>query len=111
MRSTNEIMISVQECKPCSDRELRMCIAALSSRLYFAEHAADGMSEAIKSDSSMLPLLRAGYWRDEAEHRFRSVKMPVDEYLGAGNMPGSPEQIQRLTAGKAFFKEVTGLEL
>jgi len=114
MRSTNEIIIAVDECDPCTEEELRLCIASMKARLYFAEDAADKMAAAIESDKSTANLrskLRAGFWKNEAETRFQSMKMPVDEYLGAGNTPGTPEHAERLRIGKAIFKKATGIEL
>lgn len=111
MRSTNEIRIAVSECEPCTDTELRLCIAAMGGQLHFAINASDRMSEAIESDNKVQRLCRAGFWRDGAERRFQSNKMPVDKYLGPGNIPGSPEQVERLKVGKAIVKKATGMEL
>ena len=55
--------------------------------------------------------VQAILWQDNAESRFKSIKMPVDKYLGPGNIPGSPEQVERLRMGKAIVKKVTGMEL
>ena len=109
MRSTNQIMIAVKECESCTEEELRLCITSLEARLYFAEKAADDMAEAI--DGSRGAKFRAGFWKNEAESRFQSMKMPVDEYLGPGNTPGTPEQAERLRISKAIFKKATGMEL
>lgn len=110
MRTTNQIMIAVQECEPCTEHELRLCIMSLKARLYFAEKAADDMAEAIDGGQANARL-RAGFWKNEAEARFKAMKMPVDEYLGPGNTPGTPEHAERLRIGKALFKKATGLEL
>ncbi len=114
MRSTNDIMIAVRECDPCTDNELRLCITSLQARLYFAEKAADDMVEAIEAavdGKAASAKLRAGFWRNEAEMRFQSIKMPVDEYLGPGNTPGTPEYAERLSLSKAIVKQATGMEL
>lgn len=111
MRSTNQIIIAVQECEPCTEEELRLCIMSLKARLHFAESAADDMADAIdrgehrgidpgKGGAKM----RAGFWRGEAESRFKAMKMPVDEYLGPGNTPGAPEYTEGLRVSKAIFK-------
>jgi hypothetical protein len=109
MRSTNEIIIAVSECYACTDEELRLCIMSLKARLHFAEKAADDMANAI--ESGVNPKLRAGFWKNDAESRFRSMKMPVDKYLGPGNTPGTPEHTRRMNLGKAIFKKATGLDL
>ena len=114
MRSTNQIIIAVQECEPCTEGELRLCIMSLKARLYFAEKAADDMAEAIETGADgkiAVAKLRAGFWRNEAESQFRAMKMPVDEYLGPGNTPGTPEQVERLRVSKAIFEKATGLKL
>lgn len=112
MRSTNEIMIAVSECEPCTDEELRFCISALGAMLHFAKIAADDMAEGIEGDGTSLKhKVCAKLWKQNAEGRFKSIKMPVDQYLGPGNIPGSPEQVERLRIGKALVKKVTGVEL
>lgn len=110
MRSTNSIIIAVQECEPCTEQELRLCIMSLKARLYFAEKAADDMAEAIDNGQAKAKL-RAGFWKNDAESRFKSIKMPVDKYLGLGNTPGTPEYADRLRLSKAILKKVMGLEL
>jgi len=110
MRSTNQIIIAVDECEPCTEEELRFCIASMKARLYFAEKAANDMADAIES-GGVSAKFRAGFWKHEAETRFQSMKMPVDKYLGPGNTPGTPEHAERLRIGKAIFKKATGIEL
>lgn len=112
MRSTNELMVAVSECDACTDEELRCCVSALSAMLHFAKRAADDMSEGIEGGgTSIKHKVSAKLWRQNAEGRFNSIKMPVDTYLGPGNMPGSPEQAERLRIGKAIVKKVTGMTL
>jgi len=114
MRSTNQIIIAVQECLPCTDAELRLCIMSLKARLYFAEDAANNMAEAIGPSGTATiasAKLQAGFWKNEAEARFRAMKMPVDKYLGPGNTPGTPEHAERMQMGKAIFKAATGMDL
>lgn len=110
MRSTNEIVIAVQECQPCSDEELRLCIMSLKARLYFATKAANNLAEAIEMAKPSVKL-KAGFWKRDAETRFRSNKMPVDEYLGSANIPGTQEYNDRLRVAKAICKKATGIEL
>ena len=110
MRSTNEITIAVTECEPCTEQELRLCVAALKARVYFAEKSAGDMAEAIGKGMGPAKLL-AGFWNNESETRFRGMKMPVDEYLGPNNTPGTPEHAKRNELHKAIFKKATGLEL
>lgn len=114
MRSTNDIMIGVQECGACSDKELRLCIMSLAARLYFAEKAADDMAESIEAAADgkiQAAKLRAGFWSNDAESRFQSIKMPIDKYLGPGNTPGTAEYDDRLSLAKAVLKKATGLEV
>ncbi|KKK52537.1 hypothetical protein LCGC14_3103940 [marine sediment metagenome] len=110
MRSTNEIMIAVQECEPCTEEELRLCIAALQAKLYFAKKAANDMAKAI-GDGQTKARFRAAFWKNDADRRFKAMKMPVDEYLGAGNTPGTSEHAERLRFSKAVVKKAIGVEL
>ena len=110
MKSTNEITIAVQECEPLTDEELRLCIMSLKARLYFAEKAANEMADAIEAGSASAKM-RAGFWQRDAETRFQSKKMPVDQYLGPADTPGTPEYAERLRVGKAIFKKATGMDL
>jgi hypothetical protein len=83
---------------------------SLEARLYFAEKAANDMAKAIGNEQRD-GKLRAMFWRDGVESRFRSIKMPVDEYLGRGNTPGTPEHAARLGVIKAVLKKAkNGME-
>ncbi len=112
IRSTNQIMIAVSECEPCTDDELRMCISAIGAMLRFAKRAADDMSEGIESGGAGVKhKVCARHWKNNADGRFKSIKMPVDEYLGPHHTPGSPEQVECLRLGKAIVKQGTGIDL
>jgi hypothetical protein len=107
MRSTNNLIIAVTECKPCTDEELRFCISALTAMLHFAEKAANEMSDGIEGGGTSLKhKVCSKLWHENAEGRFKAIKMPVDKYLGTGNMPGSPEQVERMRFGKALIEKV-----
>ncbi len=103
-------MVAVQESQPCTEQELRLCVMSLHYQLYSAKKAADDMAGAIHEGKPSMKL-RANFWQQDAETRFRSNKMPVDEYLGPGNTPGTPEHQKRLRIGKAILKKATGIEL
>lgn len=110
MRSTNEIIIAVQDCLPCTDEELRLCIMSLKARLHFAEHDMDELSAAVTAGKPFAKM-RAGFWERDREMRFQSMKKPVEEYLGPANTPGTPEYTQRMAGARALFKKATGINL
>lgn len=103
MRSMNQIIIAVKECEPCSDEELRCCIAALETRQCFAEQAADEMADALNGGNELRGTVAASLWKRNAENRFTVMKKPVDEYLGPNHIPGTDEQRENLRLGKAIF--------
>ena len=110
MRSTNEIVIAVKESQAVDETELRYCVLALSAMEHFARHALDELVDAVLAKRKKADWL-AAFSHNEREHKFQSKKMPVDEYLGPGNIPGNPEYEQRMKMSKAIFKKATGLEL
>ena len=110
MRSTNEIVIAVKESQPATDQELRYCILALSAMNHFANNDLDNLIDAVL-EKKPLATVRAEISKRGRERRFQSNKMPVDQYLGLGNIPGNPEYEQRMKMSKALFKKATGIDL
>lgn len=110
MRSLNEIVIAVQNCEPCTDEELRLCVMALYYRDFQSKWAMDELSVlADKGDSKTR--LRALLWLRDADSRFKGGKMPVDEFLGPGNIPWNDEYKRRLRMAEAVFEKATGIKL
>jgi hypothetical protein len=110
MRSLNEIVIAVQDCEPCTDEELRMCVMALHFRNHNATRDMDELCELVKCDDAKAKF-RAAFWTRENESRFRGNKMPVDEFLGPGNIPWNDEYKARMKMAKNVFKKATGIDL
>ena len=110
MRSVLEIIIAVKDQQPATDEELRLCIVALS-----AMQTMDGMQlhELAESviDGTASAKLRARHVMREAEIRFKSMKMPVDKYLGPRNTPGTPENDRSVRIAKNILKKATGIDL
>lgn len=100
MRSTNEILIAVQECGSCTDEELRLCIMSMGTMLYFGHLAADDLAATI-CDPLGNAKVEAATWVNGTKGRFEAWKMPMDEYLGPSGMPGTPEHAERLALSKA----------
>lgn len=110
MRSTNQIVIAVQESQPATDLELRYCVLALSAMEHFARHALDELVDAVLAKEKKADWL-AAFSHNERERRFQSAKMPVDQYLGPNNTPGTPEYEAGMKMSKAIFKKATGIDL
>ena len=110
MRSTNEIIIAVKDCEPCTDKELRLAVVALSGMQIMDRMATRQLAKAIIEGTSSATL-RAKFFLQEDEIRFKSMKMPVDEYLGQSNIPGTPENDYQMRLAKNIFKKATGLDL
>jgi hypothetical protein len=110
MRSTNEIVIAVKESQPATDQELRYCVLALSAMEYFARHNLNDLVDCVLNENQTVRM-RAEFSKNERENRFQSAKMPVDQYLGPRNTPGTPEYEAGVKMSKALFAKATGIEL
>lgn len=110
MRSTLDICIAVSENEPATDQELRYALQAMGSINHFIKQDLRLLIEAVL-DGKPTAKMRAEFARGTLDRMFNGQKMPVDEWLGPGNIPGSPEQQERLRVGKAIFKKATGLDL
>lgn len=112
MRSTLDIIIAVKDSQPVTEQELKYALLALSAMNHFAERDIDNMLDAIETGRQDLITLRASFVNQSREtRRFKSMKLPVDKYLGPNNIPGSPEYEKRMKMNKAIFKKATGIDL
>lgn len=107
MRSTLDIIIAVKECQPVSEQELRLAVVALSAMESMDQRALRDLAECVVEGKPSAKL-KAQFLLQETETRFKSRKMPVDQYLGPGDIPGTPENSERLRVAKAIYKKATG---
>lgn len=112
MRTTNEIIVAVKECQPVTEQELKYALISMSSIDYFHKKDLMDLIQAIREEKP-IPFLKmkAEFAWGTVERMFSGIKKPVDEWLGPGNIPGSPEQQARLAMGKKIFKKATGIDL
>lgn len=113
MRSTLDIAIAVKEAEEnIADEELRLCIAAMSSIEYFYRSALIDLIELIREEKPQ-PLLKmkAEFAWGTVERMFEAQKRPPADWLGNDNIPGTPEQRERLAWAKKVFEKATGEKL
>lgn len=104
-----EVICAVKDCEPVTEEELKLCVCCLSAKLHFAERERDKFVELIKENKPRQLLdFRVACVEKDREITFKSNKMPMDEYLGPGNIPGTPEQRGRMQWAKNVFKQATG---
>lgn len=109
-RSTLEIIVAVKEAGPATENELRLALVALSSVEHFLRHDLEELAAAVEEGKASAKL-RAGFARGTLERMFAALKKPPAEWLGEGNIPGTPEHARRLAGAKALFKAATGQDL
>jgi hypothetical protein len=107
MRSTLEIIIAVKECQPTTEEELRLALMAMSSIEHFIKEDLKSLVEAVEKGGASAKL-RAQFARGTLERMFYARKKPPNEWLGKENVPGTPEQKERLATAKAIYKAATG---
>lgn len=109
MRSTNEIVCAVKECKPATEEELRMALMVMCSTEHFLKLYVQRTLEAMEAGKPS-----AAMWAGEAkrfmqETLFKMHKMDPLQCLGPANTPGNPEHDRFYRAGMALvdrlFKE------
>ena len=113
MRTTCEIQIAVQEASPdITDEELRLCVEAQRNIEYFHRKSLLDLIEAIREDHSaaLLKMKAESAW-GTYERMYEAAKKPPAEWLGPKNIPGSPEQRERLAWAKRVYEKATGESL
>lgn len=112
-RSTLEIAIAVREAdENISDDELRLCIAAMSSIEHFYRSNLIDLIEMIREGKpEKLLKMKAEFAWGTVERMFNAQKKPPAEWLGNGNIPGTPEQKERLAWAKNVYERATGEKL
>ena len=112
MRTTLEIIIAVKESQPSTEEELRLALLAMNSIEHFLNNDLQKLIECIRQYRPMGSLkMQAEFAWGTIERMFNAEKMPPDEWLGPGNIPGTPQYERRLELGKAIFKQATGIDL
>lgn len=111
MRSTNEIIIAVKEQKPVTEQELRYAVCALSAMEYFANSEIESCIKGLETEKPTLRSFILKQAQGFNERRFKSFRLPVDQYLGPGNIPGTTENNQRRNVAKTILKSATGIDL
>lgn len=112
MRSTLQIMVAVAEDTPATEQELRYALHAAAQQNRLVEHALHDLAEAVRDRrSETVQQFLALSALKLLDTMFQARKTPVDTWLGASNIPGSPEQQERLRVGKVVFKKATGIDL
>lgn len=112
MRSTLEIIIAVKDCEDVTEQELKYALLAMSAMNHFAEEDLRALTDAVQVGNPQVIKLRTGFASDGQSRRLDlSMKMPVDEYLGPGNIPGTPEYNQRMEFSKSLYKQIFGEDL
>ena len=111
MRSINKIIVAVQENQPVTEEELRFTILAFSAMEFLNSRVIERLVAAIDAKHQFSMDLWSTHAKKEFEIRSKSNKMPPDEYLGPGYIPGTPEYEQRRSIAKKVFEKVTGEKL
>lgn len=119
MRTTNEIIIAVQDCEYTSHEELSLALVALSSIEQFGERKLRELVDEVKKtiekvsaghagDIHNVPLkLRLITSEEHAEFRFKALKNDPKTYLGPDSTPGTPEQAKFHKMALGVLEHVT----
>ena len=113
MRTTNQIQIAVQEADPnITDEELRLCVEAQRTIDSFVSRTLLDLIQAIREGKPPAVLkMKAEFAWGTLERIFEAAKKPPAAWLGPENIPGSPEQRQRLAWAKRVYEKATGEKL
>ncbi len=111
MRTVNEIVIAVQEQQPATDQELRYALLAMNALEYSACREIESLIKGLESDKPAVQKFILQDAKGFQERRFNSQKLPLDVYLGPGNIPGTKENTERRKMAKAVLKAATGIEI
>ena len=94
MRSTLEIICAVKECRPVTEEELRLALVVMTNMEHFVRHELHKLIELIQDGSTSLGV-RATLIKDSLDRLFHARKLDPVEWLGAENIPGTPEYAKR----------------
>ena len=105
MRTLNEILIANQENQPVTQEEYRFGMEALRNVEHVVRQDLKRLIEAVNTDKPSARM-RAKFSEETLEMLFRAGKKPPDEWLGPTNIPGAPEQVERLNWAKKLLDKV-----
>ena len=108
MRSTNEIIIALKECEHVEYEELRMACLVLNNLLFFSHNNTKrllkGGTAAEITKKMEFPDAHADLGISKTE--YEATRNDPVEWLGANNIPGTPEYMERYKISKAIFNKV-----
>lgn len=110
MRTTLQIIIAVKDCEPVTEEELRLALCALSGIEHFIRTDLEKLIDTVLN-KERLAKFQAEFAKGTIERMFNAIKKPPDEWLGPGNIPGTPENNERMRWAKAVYKKATGEDL
>lgn len=107
MRSTLDVCIAVQSCRPATEREMRCCIASLVA----IEHLLKGVIRGFirEPELSATPLMTIAVER-QLERIVRGKAMPMNDWLTNRHIPGTQEQIHELEWTRRSAHRATGID-
>ena len=110
MRTILQIQIAVKEAEPeITDEELRLCIESMNGIEHFYRSALIDLIELIREGKpEALLKMKAEFAWGTVERMFAAQKKTPQEWLGPGNIPGSPEQRRWLALAKRIYEKATG---
>jgi len=114
MRSTLEIEIAASDNAPATEQELRYALVARRVMYSMVTRSLRALAELVLVPAGVdraSPRFKARCADELLDTLFKSQKMPVDKYLGADGIPGSPERKKAIATGKAIFRAATGVDL
>lgn len=112
MKTTLETIRAVKECEQVTEEELRLSLCALSAIEHFLREDLIRLIEAIREGKpTHLLKMKAEFAQGTIDRMFTALKTPPDKWLGPNNIPGTPENNERMRIAKNIFKKATGLEL
>lgn len=113
MRSTLDIIIAVKENQPCTEKELRLALLALSSMEFILKKDLMDLLEALNKEEHLSDRtsLRFLFAKQALDRMWEAAKIDPEQWLGSGNIPGTPEYEDRMRMNKKIFKKATGVDL
>lgn len=98
--------------EPVTEEELRLCVVVMASVEHFIKGDLQKLIDAIRADKPVGFLkMKAEFAWGTIERMFAAVKKPPTEWLSTADIPGTPENAERMTWAKAVFKKATGVDL
>lgn len=85
-----------------------MCIVVMASVEHFIKGDLQKLIDAIRADNPQALLkMKAEFACGTIERMFLAVKKPPTEWLSVDDIPGTPENAERMAWAKAVFKKAS----